>query len=227
MLYVLGVLTAGLTAFYMFRLFFLTFHGAPRYDEHHVHVHESPSNMLVPLVVLAVLAVAGGWWAAPHLVGGPNHFDNFLAPVFGATETAPSDATSGSSTLLSSLLGAPVIAGLLGFLLAWWLYIRRPELPERIAASVGGVYRLLLGKYFVDELYAAAIVRPTVWISTNVFWHAVDERVIDGTVNGVGHGAAELGDELRRLNSGNSRTYATWVVLGAVLLTTLLAWAVR
>ncbi len=227
-LYVLGVLTAGITAFYMFRLIFLTFHGAPRYDEHHVHVHESPASMLVPLVVLAVLSVAGGWWAAPHLVGGPNHFDNFLAPVFGAAESAPaSEGAAGGNTLLSSLLGAPVIAGLLGFLLAWWLYIRKPELPQRIAASVGGVYRLLLGKYFVDELYAAVIVRPLVWISTNVFWHAVDERVIDGTVNGVGHGAAELGDELRRLNSGNARTYATWVVLGAVLLTTLLAWAVR
>jgi NADH-quinone oxidoreductase subunit L len=79
----------------------------------------------------------------------------------------------------------------------------------------------------VDELYAAVIVRPLVWISTNVFWHAVDERVIDGTVNGVGRGAAEFGDEVRCLNSGNARTYATWVVLGAVLLTTLLAWVVR
>ena len=79
----LGVLTAGLTSFYMFRLLFLTFHGAPRYDEHHVHVHESPENMLVPLVVLAILSVGGGWLAAPHLLGGVNHFEHFLAPVFG------------------------------------------------------------------------------------------------------------------------------------------------
>ena len=74
----LGVLTAGLTSFYMFRLLFLTFHGAPRYDEHTTHVHESPRNMLVPLVVLAILSVAGGWWAAPHLLGGVNHFEHFL-----------------------------------------------------------------------------------------------------------------------------------------------------
>ena len=87
-------------------------------------------------------------------------------------------------------------------------------------------YRLLMGKYFVDELYASLIVRPLLRIS-EFFWHSVDEETIDGLVNGVADGAGEAGDRLRHLNSGNTRTYAAWVVVGAVLLTTLLAWMVR
>jgi NADH-quinone oxidoreductase subunit L len=221
-LYWLGILTAGLTSFYMFRLLFLTFHGQARYDHHSVHPHESPPNMLVPLVVLAVLSVAGGWWAAPHLFGGTDLFARFLGPVFGVPETAA--ANQAGSELLAALLGAPVIAGLLGFLLAWWLYIRRPELPDRIAESLSGPYRLLSGKYFIDEIYAAVIVRPLLWISTRVLWQTVDERVIDGTVNGIARGSEEFGERVRRLNSGNTRTYATWVVLGAVLLTIVLVW---
>ena len=174
-LYWLGVLTAGMTSFYMFRLLFLTFHGAPRYDQHAKHAHESPPNMLVPLVVLAILSVGGGWWAAPHLFGGVDLFEHFLAPVFGgaAGEAAAVSQGAGGNELLGALLGAPVIAGLLGFLVAWWLYIRRPELPDRIAQSLAAPYRLLSGKYFVDELYAAVIVRPLLWISTRVLvaWH--------------------------------------------------------
>jgi NADH-quinone oxidoreductase subunit L len=227
-LYAIGVLTAGLTAFYIFRLLFLTFHGTPRYDEHKTHAHESPRNMLVPLVVLAVLSVAGGWWAAPHLFGGANHFDDFLAPVFGAAQAAPANESAfQGSELLDSLLGAPVLAGLAGFLLAWWFYIRRPELPKQLAESLRGPYRVLTGKYFVDELYGAVIVRPLLWVSTHVFWHAVDESTIDGAVNGVANGTGEFGDRLRHLYSGNTRTYASWVVLGTVVLTMALVWMAR
>ena len=150
----------------------------------------------------------------------------FSAPVFGgaAGEAAAVSQGAGGNELLAALLGAPVIAGLLGFLLAWWLYIRRPELPDRIAQSLAAPYRLLSGKYFVDELYAAVIVRPLLWLSTNVLWHGIDERVIDGTVNGIGHDAEKFGERVRHLSSGNTRTYATWVVFGAVLLTIVLVW---
>ena len=84
-----------------------------------------------------------------------------------------------------------------------------------------GLYTLVLNKYYVDEVYLALIVRPLLWLSTNVFWHAVDERVIDGAVNGLGRGARELGGELRQVQSGNARSYATWVVIGAVGVTVL------
>ena len=227
-IYVLGVLTAGLTALYMFRLLFMTFYGAPRFDPKKTHVHESPRVMLAPLAVLALLSLAGGWWAAPHLVGGLNYFDNFVKPVFASGETSSStEPYTGSGQLIASVFGPPVLAAFVGFLLAWWLYIRRPEMPKRIAESLGGLYRLIAGKYFIDELYAFVVVRPLLWISTNFLWHVVDEETIDGLVNGVAHEAGEFGDRLRHLNSGNTRTYAAWVILGAVVLTTLLAWMVR
>ena len=225
----LGVLTAGLTSFYMFRLLFLTFFGSQQYDEHKVHVHESPKNMTVPLIILAVLSVCGGWMAAPQLMGGVNHFEQFLAPVLATAgaSAAPAAESSGSGgEILQALLGAPVIAGLLGFLLAWWFYIKSPETPKKLAESLSAPYKLLSGKYFIDELYAAVIVRPLVWISDKVLWHTVDERVIDGAVNGVAFVSRESGDRLRHANTGNIRSYATWIVLGVLVFTSLLLWMV-
>ena len=227
-IYALGVITAGLTALYMFRLLFMTFHGAPRFDPKRTHVHESPRVMLAPLAVLAALALAGGWWAAPHLLGGLNYFDNFVKPVFVGGETSSStEPYTGSGQLIATVFGPPVLAAFVGFLLAWWLYIRNPQMPGRLAESLRAPYRLLAGKYFIDELYGLVIVRPLVWVSTNFLWRTVDEETIDGLVNGVAREAGEFGDRLRHLNSGNTRTYAAWVILGAVVLTTLLAWAAR
>jgi NADH-quinone oxidoreductase subunit L len=224
----LGVFAAGLTSFYMFRLIFLTFFGAQRYDEHHVHVHESPSSMTIPLIVLAILSVAGGWMAAPQFVGGVNHFEHFLAPILssGAGAAAEASQPEAGPTIAQALMGAPVIAGLLGLLLAWWMYIKSPETPEKLSTSLSGPYKLLYGKYFIDEMYQALIVGPLVWISRNVLWHVVDERVIDGTVNGVATVSRESGDCLRHANTGNIRSYATWIALGVVVFTTLLLWMV-
>ncbi len=224
----LGVLTAGLTSFYMFRLLFLTFFGEQRYDEHHVHVHESPKNMLAPLIVLAILSVCGGWMAAPQLWGGVNHFKQFLAPVLDtASASAASESTGGGgSEIVQALFGAPVIAGLLGFLLAWWMYIKSPETPKKLAASLSAPYKLLSEKYFIDELYRAVIVRPLVWISDTILWHCIDEGVIDGAVNGVAAVSRESGDRVRRVNSGNVRSYATWIIVGVLVFTSLLLWMV-
>jgi NADH-quinone oxidoreductase subunit L len=228
-LWTLGILGALLTSFYMFRLLFLTFFGEQRYDEHKVHVHESPKNMTIPLILLAILAVSGGWFAAPTMLGGPNYFANFLRPVFEAGVPAGSAAMAenagaaetGGAALVKSLLAPGVIVALIGFLTAWWFYIRRPDLPKKLAQSMHGLYTLLLNKYYVDEIYLAVIVRPLLWISTNVLWHTVDEKVIDGAVNGVATGARGLGGELRQIQSGNPRSYATWVVIGAVGVTVL------
>ena len=132
--------------------------------------------------------------------------------------------TSIATEALKVILGAPVIAGLLGFLLAWWFYVRNPEAPKKIAESLSAPYKLLRGRYFVDELYAVMIVRPLVWISDKVLWHAVDEGVIDGAVNGVARVSRESGDQLRYIGSGNTRSYATWILIGAVIFTSLLLW---
>jgi NADH-quinone oxidoreductase subunit L len=229
-LWILGVAGAGLTSFYMFRLVFLTFFGEPRYDEHHVHVHESPKNMTVPLIILAFLSIFGGWFAAPKLVGGVDYFEKFLQPVFSAYAPPMAEpaviiaepAASPVVILFHALTGWPVIVGVLGLLVAWWFYIKNTDAPKRLAQSLRGLYTLLLNKYYVDEIYAALIVRPLLWISTNVFWHVVDEGAIDGTVNGVAGVARESGGELRKLQSGNTRSYAAWVVIGAVGFTVLL-----
>jgi len=236
-LWLLAVAAAGITSFYMFRLLFLTFFGKPRYDEHKVHVHESPRNMTVPLIFLAILSVVGGWVAAPHFAGGTDYFEKFLHPVF--STYAPADAvgnaadamaassggeatTSAGMEIVHSLTGWPVIVALLGFLLAWWLYIKSPEIPKKIAKSAGGLYTLVFNKYYVDEIYLALIVRPLLWISTNVLWHVVDEGIIDGALHGIARGAQESGGQARQLQSGNARSYAAWVVIGAVGFTVLL-----
>jgi NADH-quinone oxidoreductase subunit L len=226
-LWALGLIGAGFTSFYMFRLIFLTFFGEPRYDQHKVHVHESPYNMTVPLILLAILSTVGGWVAAPHLVGGPDYFDKFLHPVFtiyapAGVESQPEAVVAPGIMLLHALTGYPVLIALAGLLVAWWFYIKSPQTPKKLADSLRAPYTLLLHKYYVDELYNAAIIQPLLWISTNVLWHVVDEGVIDGTVNGVARVARESGSELREIQSGNARSYATWVVIGAVGVTVLM-----
>ena len=226
-LWLLGLMGAGFTSFYMFRLIFLTFFGAPRYDEHKVHVHESPRSMTVPLILLAILSVIGGWVAAPHLVGGTDRFENFLHPVFAAyappsLEGGQEPSENAGIMLLHALAGWPVIIALLGLLLAWWFYIKSPETPKKLAQSLRRSYSLILHKYYVDELYNAVIVQPLLWISAKVLWQVVDEGLIDGTVNGVARVARESGAELREIQSGNARSYASWVVIGAVGVTLLM-----
>ena len=223
-LYAVGLLTALLTSFYMFRLIFLTFHGKPRYDEHHVHLHESPWSMLGPLVVLAILSIFGGWFALPAFFGGEDYFSRFLVPVFGAPESAGAEATARSLEWI--LAGVAVAAALLGFSVAAWLYLRQPGKADGLAKSFRGVYNTLLHKYYVDELYAAVIVKPLLWISRNVLWQTVDVRVIDGTVNGIAHGATEVGDGVRHAQSGNTRSYAVWVVIGALVIIAIIFWPV-
>jgi NADH-quinone oxidoreductase subunit L len=226
-LWLLGLIGAGFTSFYMFRLIFLTFFGEPRYDEHKVHVHESPYNMTVPLILLAILSTVGGWAAAPHLVGGTDYFEKFLHPVFSmyapaGVEGTPEAVEAPGIMLLHALTGWPVLIALAGLLIAWWFYIKSPQTPKKLAESLRGPYTLVLHKYYVDELYNAVIVQPLLWISTNVLWHVVDEGVIDGTVNGVARVSRDTGSELREIQSGNARSYATWVVIGAVGVTVLM-----
>jgi NADH-quinone oxidoreductase subunit L len=216
-LYAIGLLTALLTSFYMFRLIFLTFHGKQRYDEHHVHVHESPWSMLGPLVILAVLSIIGGWLAAPALWGGPDYFTSFLSPVFASPQAAEAVNEAAAHQLELILAVVAVASALIGLGVAFWLYLRQPGKPEKIAKSLQPVYNTLLNKYYVDELYNAVVIQPLMWISTNVLWKIVDVAGIDGTVNGIATGATSIGDTVRRTQSGNTRSYAVWVVIGALV----------
>ena len=221
-LYGLGLFSALLTAFYMFRLIFLAFHGTPRFDAGKVHVHKSPKNMLGPLVVLGVLSVMGGWLAAPTFFGGVDRFEEFLGPAMGQARAAGNAAASRS--LETQLAAVAVGIALAGFLMAGWFYLRRRDTPERLAKSFSRAYALLLNKYYVDEIYAATLVKPLVWISTRVLWNAVDEGAIDGSVNGLADGAQAVGGRLRRVESGNTRSYAAWVVVGAILFIAMVLW---
>jgi NADH-quinone oxidoreductase subunit L len=223
-LYFVGLLTALLTSFYMFRLVFLTFWGKPRYDEHHVHVHESPWSMLGPLVILAVLSIIGGWVAAPALWGGKDYFSEFLAPVFGSGEAAAAVDEAAARNLEWTLAIVAVITAAIGIAIAYWLYVRQPKKPEDLAKSMQPAYKTLLNKYYVDELYAAAIVRPLVWLSETVLWKVIDVEAIDGTVNGIAHSATAVGDTVRHTQSGNTRSYAVWVVVGALAIIIIIFW---
>jgi len=199
-LFAVGVVTAFMTAFYVFRAVFLTFHGTSRVSEEAAHhLHESPAIMTVPLGLLAAGSIGAGWIGLGH----------WLEPVFRGTERA---LTIGHG-LERALMGLSVAAGLGGISLAWWLYVKRPERAGR----PGALYRLIENKYYVDEIYGALIVRPLVELSRRVLWQAVDAGWIDGAVNGAGRRSAWLGEKLRRVQSGNLRSYAGWVVIGAIV----------
>ena len=193
-MYWVGTFTAGLTAFYVFRAIFLAFLGRPR-GWH--HAHESPPVMTAPLMLLAVLSLVGGF--AP--------VSRFLAPMFPAHEV-------GHET---HLIAISVGAGLAGIGLAWLFYVARPGLAERTARRLGALYQLVYNKYFVDEIYQAAVLRPVVNGSRDVLWRKVDADWIDGAVNGLGARACAAGGVLRRIQSGNLRSYAAWVLLGSLL----------
>ena len=214
-LFAIGALTAFMTAFYVFRAVFLTFYGASRVSpEAERHLHEPPAIMRVPLGLLAGLSVIGGWvgWSGATRVLGLPAFGQWLGPVF---EGAAREGAMAHS-VEHALMAFSVAAGLAGIALAYWIYIARPELSRKLASAAGALYRLVSNKYYVDEVYGAVIVRPILAVSTRFLWKVMDAGVIDGAVNQVGRQSAGAGDWLRRMQSGNIRSYAGWVVLGAV-----------
>jgi len=190
-LWVIGFITAGLTAAYMFRLFFLTFHGSFRgTKDQWEHAHESPLSMTIPLMILGALSVVGGWIGLPAALGQPlggiaNRFEGWLAPVFEAGEHAAHEPHA-IPPIEYGLMTASVAVATLGILVAYWTYLRSPDLPSRIVARSRGVYALLNGKYFVDELYDFLIVRPFYALS-RFAWRFIDDGLIDGLgVGGTG-----------------------------------------
>ncbi|PYY19687.1 MAG: NADH-quinone oxidoreductase subunit L [Acidobacteria bacterium] len=204
---------------------------------HGGHVHESPWVMLGPLVVLAIGSAVMGWVGWPEALGGKNHIDKFLAPVFhtsseparsaenfSATEPQKSDSPQDEIVLERTLAAVSLATALAGLGLAWLFYVRRPELPDRIASSMKGAYRTLLNKYWVDEAYYSTLVNPVVDGSRRVLWRGVDVGIVDALVNGTGTVSKELSGVTRRMQSGSIRSYAGWVALGAACVVGFMIW---
>ncbi|MDR3739974.1 MAG: NADH-quinone oxidoreductase subunit L [Terracidiphilus sp.] len=207
-----GLVTALLTAFYMFRLWYLTFFGEQR--SHNVHPHESPWSMLGPLVILAVLSVCGGWIGSERL-------SVFLAPSVGEHPL-----TGGSTGLEIGLSVLAVLVATLGWFIAHRFYRQKPEAPAQLAAAVPAGYKLLLNKYYVDEIYSALIVKPLLAISKFILEWVVDFAILGG-IAWLLAGITQLGGAiLQRWQSGNIRSYAAWLALGAaaLLLFVLVPW---
>jgi NADH-quinone oxidoreductase subunit L len=219
-LWVVGWITAGMTAFYMFRLLFMTFYGTsrvPHETEH--HIHESPETMLLPLRTLAVLSIIGGFAGWPSLLLGSNRLEKFLGPVFENPLAATArEYTRGMEFGLMTLSVAVAAAGIY---VAYYFYQKRPELPSRVASASGPGYQILLNKYYVDELYDALFVNRAKDLGNGLA--AFDLGVVDGGVNGVGWSA--------RMSAEFSRLWDNWVIDGLVNLSAfcvkLLSYPVR
>jgi len=217
LLWLTGVITAGLTAFYMFRLLFLTFLGKSKVDPRiQPHIHEAPKSMTVPLVILAVLSVIGGYVGVPHSLGGTNGFERFLSPVFEkGTSWVHLSAYSISTEYLLMLVSIVVVG--IGIFVAHRFYIRNPETPGRLAERYKILYRILLNKYYVDELYDRVLVNPLLKLAW-FLWKRFDVLVIDGLVNGVADSVKGLGEVIRRIQTGYLRNYALGLLLGAIFI---------
>src|SRR4030095_1113512 len=213
----IALLTAFLTAFYVFRLISLTFYGKPRYDESHVHPHESPAIMTVPLIILAVLSVIGGFIGIPHIIG-PNLVEHFLEPVFaGALALVPEHHIVESTEIILIVTSVVVAA------LAIFLSLNMFKSGEKLYAFSGGFYNLLKEKYKVDEIYDAIIVTP-LRKGSDLLYSFFDVKIVDGAVNGTAKFFNNLAIDWRKIQTGIIQDYAIFSIAGilAILLYILL-----
>jgi NADH-quinone oxidoreductase subunit L len=301
-LWVVGVLTSLLTATYMFRLVFLTFHGEERFGKAaHAHgghghaaghghgdhgqggghLHDAPPAMATALIALAIGSVLAGYLGIPHALGGHNSLGTWLEPAFAAnncgapvtsgplagiamancapgeepalasmtaTSTQPSDAVPAvaaqppevdhtadagehaaeaahdETALELTLMGVSSLIAVIGIGLAAFLWLKNRHIPEQMAQSFSGVHRLLLNKYYVDEIYDAALIQPIKAVSTQGLWKGVDVRVVDGAVNGAGYVVGALAAGLRLLQTGSVKSYAVGTFFGAVAILAYYLW---
>lgn len=214
-LWLVGVITALMTAFYMFRLYFLTFEGKERFG-HDKHPHESPKVMTIPLIILAILSVIGGFIGIPEVFSGEhgNQFHNWLAPIFKDADRKLMHFGLHSHFEEILLMVISVIGAAASILLARYIYLKKPEIASRTATRFKGLYNLLWNKYYVDEIYDAVIVNPIVTVSRNVLWKIADNKIIDGTVNGAAKLVDLLSSIIRKVQTGVAQLYALVMVLG-------------
>jgi NADH-quinone oxidoreductase subunit L len=202
---VIGLLTAFMTAFYSFRLLFVAFWGESRVDPHHAdHIHEPSLTMTVPLVVLAVLSIAAGYFGIPH----------FIEPVLKGP--AGVEAHHGGPAAFGIMIAATLM-GLGGIAAAYVVYVKSPALPQQLAEKWTQAYALSFNKWYVDELYDRTVVTPTVDLA-NGLWRRVDVAVIDAMVNGVASATVQWGRAMRLVQSGQVQHYAMAMALGAVVI---------
>ena len=221
LLWLLGVFGAALTAFYMFRLVALTFEGEARFG-HDTHPHEAPSWMTVPLMILAVLSVVGGFVGVPRSLFGGNAIEQWLDPIF---------ASANSKLMISehkivwseyALMAISVAVALAGIYAARTIYLRRIEIASSLVERYNKLYNLILNKYYVDEAYDAAIVNPIVTFSDKVLWKGFDVSIVDGIVNGTASLIAVTAQWARKIQSGVAQNYAIIFIGGIVFIITWL-----
>jgi len=193
----------------------MAFHGEFRGKEvlHGKEPHESPKVMTIPLMLIAIGAVAAGWVGIPEVLGGKNHFAHFMAPVLGHPELHEvGKGLEGALMILS------IIAGLAGIFVAWLAYVQKPALQTLIPRKLPLVYRYLFRKWYWDEIYLYLVVKPTLWIAQFFVGLIVDTFVIEGTVNGAPAMVKVIGGKLRKFQSGVVQHYALIMAFGAVAL---------
>jgi proton-translocating NADH-quinone oxidoreductase, chain L len=215
-LWVAGALGATLTAFYMTRLMALTFWGKSRVPKE-VHPHESPALMTIPLIVLGVLSVIGGWIGIPHVIGEvlghiPNVWEHWLHPLI---NEIPGYQPLDHATEWG-LMATSVSLALVSAFVAYTFYVKKTDLPEKIAGSIKPVYTLVYNKYFVDEAYFGFIINPLVALSKNI-WFYVDVNFIDKTTYLISDLMRGMGSLVRSLQTGNMQQYAMYIGIGVVV----------
>lgn len=213
--YIIVLITAAITAFYMFRLFSLTFLGKARYDTAQLHPHESPSTITIPLIILAVLSVIGGVIGLPHVMGY-NVLEHWLDPVF-ANSNLLLQNMHGNTEHSASIEWVLILVSVIIASVVVYFSYRKFSVQEKFE-SEKGFGKVLENKYYLDEIYDKAVVEPIQNISEKFLWNIFDVKIIDGLINGLSNYVTKLSSDWKRLQSGIIQDYATIAVAGIVFI---------
>ncbi|MBS4027138.1 MAG: NADH-quinone oxidoreductase subunit L [Ignavibacteriales bacterium] len=216
MLWLLGAIGAALTAFYMFRLVSLTFENKPRFDSHHTHPHEAPKTMTIPLIILAVLSIVGGFVGIPESLGGGNVLEKFLEPIFEKAEFRLPLHHEGSHSMEYILMAISVLIATISILYARKKFVTQESLP--VEENKKGFRKLLWNKYYVDEIYNFLFVNSTYKLSESFLWKIFDVKLVDGIVNGTASLISIISGQLRKIQVGVAQSYATVFVVGIIVI---------
>jgi NADH-quinone oxidoreductase subunit L len=219
LLWLVGILTALLTAFYMFRLTSLTFEGKERFNNHQIHPHESPKVMTVPLIVLAILSIIGGFIGIPKIFSGENGnlFHNWLEPVFSKANNRLAHFGTHSHLTEIILMIVSITGAAISIWFARFIYLKNPSIAEKVSSRFKSIYNLLWNKYFIDEIYDTIVVRPIKQTSDTFLWKVADAKWIDGLVNGTAKLVEIISEKIRKMQTGITQAYAMVMMIGIVL----------